>query len=548
MNYKQEILIVGTLVLFHFYPVISLVTNDCRNSVQTILDTNSPEYILIPDNKDLNTFTNTNIQVTVIWNHIHKLLDASCVYQYFVEFSPSDIGTGRHKRESIGLTAEMSPPLSKDQTNFAKNLTDDCRVYSVKLAVRLNEIGTPMLFSRSREFWPAAHRASVDPYSEAVVVKWPPNCNFMTQDWYIRACTDRPSDEKEECRSMAVRSEVEVHVFGLRPCSVFQIDLLSSEASDGVVLWSFYDVKTLPVPILDIVAGHDRLSLNIRQLGCQKAALVKYWRITHCDQAISSSQKKPKLFARQSVQDTSKSEGWDRDGGSGDGDKSVLEVENGDDDGVFLDELEDDEEVATNELYHYDTNIARNSQICTNSIHTFSLQEPEELIVMSNLKRCTDYFINITPINDQGATIQPGEQYATTHWTLCDSQDRNHPDIWIEPDGNLPQNRTLSPSNNGMKDDASVTSTTTNNTGNGNGQHQDEKSTEEQHHGTRRSSGKIYIWVSIASAFGVLLLMGLAIWVTKKKRWQWSAHGKQTSKTNLGSSKKCENDMLIANN
>ncbi|TRY62965.1 hypothetical protein TCAL_00339 [Tigriopus californicus] len=546
MNYKHESLIVGTLVLLQFYPVISLVTKDCRNSVQTILDMNNPEYLIIPNNEDLNTFTNTNIQVRVSWNHIHQLLDPSCVNKYFVEFSPSAIGTTRYKRESVSQTVEMSPPLSNDQTNFTKNLTDNCQVYSVKLAVLLTEGGVPMISSRSREFWPAAHRGWVELYSKSVVVKWPPNCNSVTQDWYIRACTDRSSDGKEQCQSVAVRGEIEVRLFDLSPCSVFQIDLVSSEASDGVVLWSFYDVKTLPEPILHIVPGHDRLSLNIRQLGCQKAALVKHWRITHCDQAVSSSQKRSKLLTRQSVQDTPNAEVWDLENGSG-AEKSIVEVEDEDEDGEFSDESEDEQ--ASTELYVYDTNIVPNSQRCTNSIHELNFQEPNELIVMSNLQRCTEYLIDVTPINDEGATIQPGERYATTRWTLCDGQDLNHPDIWIEPDGNLPQNRTLSLSNKGIGGDAGGTSSTTttttnsNNTGDGNGRLEEEQRQRRQ--GRMRT---IYIWVSVGSAFGVLLLMGLAIWVTKKRRWQWYADGKQATKANLGSSKKCENDMLLANN
>ena len=55
------------------------------------------------------------------------------------------------------------------------------------------------------------------------------------------------------------------------------------EEEEEEPLWTFHEVKTLPQPNLDITADRHSLHVRVRQSECDPQAVVRNWRITHCN-------------------------------------------------------------------------------------------------------------------------------------------------------------------------------------------------------------------------------------------------------------------------
>jgi hypothetical protein len=61
------------------------------------------------------------------------ITDKSCVASYLLEYGLYQYE--RHKRESVLSNAFVSPAISPDKTSYNIVLDDDCKIYSVHIAV-----------------------------------------------------------------------------------------------------------------------------------------------------------------------------------------------------------------------------------------------------------------------------------------------------------------------------------------------------------------------------------------------------------------------------
>ena len=50
--------------------------------------------------------------------------------------------------------------------------------------------------SASRKFWPSGRRATVERFSEGIVLALPPSCGHVIEDWRVETCAAR-GDECE---------------------------------------------------------------------------------------------------------------------------------------------------------------------------------------------------------------------------------------------------------------------------------------------------------------------------------------------------------------
>ena len=390
----------------------SASTEECLDTARSILERNSPEFVLIPDEGGYNTFITTSVKVNVDWSHLATILDESCIGSYLLEYRQFDyygektINARLAKRETSANDARISPPIPTDKTSYVISLPDDCKVYAVNLVVVPRAgAGGHLLYSKTRRFWPAAHRTSVESFSDALVLSWPPICTHMTQEWRLETC----ASAQDDCDVQTLMGDSPIHISGLRSCNAYTLRLLAStDDSGGVsggggggagdVLWAFNQVHTLPKPQFDLKAGHETLSLQISQAGCVPSAKVDHWRITHCQHVPSSKQKT--LY-----------------GNDNKGEYTLdLEEEKEEGDGSGAADQNDDD---ADEYYYYDQDDEVNS--CINTQHDVS--ESGE-IVLEHLEKCTLYSIDITPTDRHGETLQPGEQYGTIHSTLCGGGDQ----------------------------------------------------------------------------------------------------------------------------
>lgn len=384
------------LCLWHFLAFAKGLSTErddakCVDLARRVLGKNSMEFLLIPDANDLNTFVTSRVSVTFDWKHIDVLLNKSCVVQYLVEYGPYKYE--RSKRESVSSSSQISRPLSaKDTTSFKARLPDDCQVYSAHLIAVLGD-GKVMVESKRRRFWPAAHRTSIESFSDAIVLSWPPICSYMTKPWSLQVCHG-----ERQCSKIDLEGESPLHLAHLQSCALHQISIFPYQSDDEAdiqrngdnePLWSFPDVKTLPKPNFDVVAGHDNLHIKIRQSNCDPEALVAHWRVTHCNHV-------PKRTTA-----TVESE-EEEDDGSGYTDGDDTETDNGD--------------------YYYYEHREVSAQSCVNGQYQVS-KDGTLLAAIKGLDSCTLYSIDITPTNERGETLQPGEQYGTIHSTLCNEME-----------------------------------------------------------------------------------------------------------------------------
>lgn len=189
-------------------------------------------------------------------------------------------------------------------------LPDDCEVYSVQLVVVPRGAGAgdgqqqQLLQSLPRRFWPAAHRATLEPFSDSLLLSWPPACALKTAGWRMETCVESDDD----CAMQTLNSESPLHIAKLRPCTAFRLRLLSPPTAGsseepapagkrgvvggGETLWTFSKVRTLPRPKFDLKAGHESVRLRIGQEDCKPSDRVLHWRITHCRHQPSDQSRK----------------------------------------------------------------------------------------------------------------------------------------------------------------------------------------------------------------------------------------------------------------
>lgn len=401
-------------------------TQKCLDLAQSILNRNSPEFVLIPDDSGYNTFITTSVKVNVNWLHIHKLLDSTCIQSYLLEYrqrgeygkkQSSDDHRRISKRETSANDARISPPIQNDKTNYVISLPDDCEVYSVSLVlVPKSGAGGQLLYSNPQQFWPAAHRTSVESFSDAIFLSWPPICTYMTKEWRLEIC----DIAQDDCNVQTLEGNSPTHILRLKSCHSFQLRLLAStdsnsqsdESSSGNVLWTFNKIHTLPKPNFDLKAGHKSLNIQIQQLGCQPGVQVAHWRITHCRHTHN-----PETSHYKNHHDDSAANEYTlnldklSEDGSGEGR-----------DHNTMSDIDDEEE------YYYYDHEEMNS--CINSQYKIL---DNDIVKLDNLDTCTLYSIDITPTDPGGKILQPGEQYGTIHSTLCGDQDSEN-NFWFKED------------------------------------------------------------------------------------------------------------------
>ena len=96
--------------------------------VSAVVEANSPELLVLPNEEELSAFTTSRLHIKVAWSHIDALLTANgdkwCVGSYLIEYGPYKYE--RHKRESESSSAEVSPALGRDKTEYTLILDDNC--------------------------------------------------------------------------------------------------------------------------------------------------------------------------------------------------------------------------------------------------------------------------------------------------------------------------------------------------------------------------------------------------------------------------------------
>ena len=100
----------------------------CLTRVSAVVEANSPELLVLPNEEELSAFTTSRLHIKVAWSHIDALLSANgdkwCVGSYLIEYGPYKYE--RHKRESESSSAEVSPALGRDKTEYTLILDDNC--------------------------------------------------------------------------------------------------------------------------------------------------------------------------------------------------------------------------------------------------------------------------------------------------------------------------------------------------------------------------------------------------------------------------------------
>ncbi len=401
----------------------------CKSLTEKVLAKNRPEFVLVPNDRDANTFVTSRVEVSISWSHIDALLDKSCVRFYLLEYGPDPdaVRGGRTKRESVSSSATVSPPISKDGggASYAVHLPDDCAVYYARVIVAFTETeqdadrdDSGMSRSQPRTFWPAAHRVRLDSFSDGIVLSWPPACAHATDGWRLAVCAGGDPERSDEgggdCHDVSLRGDTPIHLSPLRPCSIYSLDLHSKprvptvakhKGDDWPSLWSFHAVKTLPKPSFDISAGHRDLHLRILQPDCHTDAVVRHWRVTRCDHVPGNDEARRKRALEPAASDSDASEY-----SSGDGESVGNSNSNVDDDDYYYYYDRDDAASSASARCHHELVSAGNHSLDDGATLSVSL---------TDLSECTLYAVDMTPTDEAGRALQPGEQYGTIHSTLC---------------------------------------------------------------------------------------------------------------------------------
>ena len=106
----------------------SVHATSCLTRVRAVVEANFPELLVLPNEEELSAFTTSRLHINVAWSHIDALLNANgdkwCVGSYLVEYGPYKYE--RHKRESESSSADVSPSLGRDKTEYTLILDDNC--------------------------------------------------------------------------------------------------------------------------------------------------------------------------------------------------------------------------------------------------------------------------------------------------------------------------------------------------------------------------------------------------------------------------------------
>lgn len=389
------------LWMFLFFNEVQSTQQECLDAVKAILQNNSPELLVIPNQEELSIFTTSKVHISVTWSHIDALLgavDKSCVGSYLLEYGPHAFNS-----QQRGLSpSEITPALTPDKTSHTITVDDDCNVYSVHMVVIPSlGSGADLIYSQRKAFWPAAYRTVLDVHSNSAVVSWPPSCSYVTSGWQLEACPGGQFDDsRQNCLQASLNGESPVHLTNLNPCRLYHFRLRGptlqpSGLGPRPVLWIFPPTRTLPKPDVEAVSGHTSLRILIDQgSDCDDAAVVQHWRITHC-----TSSPEPQEMARSTSTDEE---------GSGDDEEYPAYV--------------GEEPIRT----------------CINQLHEAGradrLHNNRQDFLISNLKQCTLYSIDISPADPSGQPLQPGEQYDSVHSTLCQEEDNG---FWFSNEDNV---------------------------------------------------------------------------------------------------------------
>jgi len=493
---------------------------ECLKRTRTIVENNSPELLVLPNEEQLSAFATSRLHVKVDWSHIDALIESNgdkwCVGTYLVEYGPHKYhqNNGRHrgKRESVSNSADVSPSLGRDVNSWTLVVEDNCQVRSVHLVLipavvvpvtsmqashQVQGIGVAtkddnggsynFMTSGQRRFWPAAYRTVLDVFSNSAVVSWTPVCSYATEGWVLEACPDAEVEAgddvdttaKNKCQSVPLNGESPVHITDLSPCRLYRFRL---KAGDDL-LWTFSAARTLPSPEIEATPADHSIKLTIIQGGhCDDKAIVKYWRVSHCASSQSNFDNDP------TPSSSSKS-----DSGSGD----------------YYDYY-DHEDNENEEMRPGDEKLStQTSMSCINNLHT--VDRSRGVVLIDRLEACTLYSIDVSPADSNGHALQPGEQIGSVHSTLCRNQPKttssDNSDIWINenPEGN--------------KDISTLSSD------GGNGVHRKEVPTASSPKG--HLTGFHLGLVVLGGAGGVAFIMALTVYA-----WRWStcSHHNHTRK------------------
>ena len=311
-------------------------------------------------------------------------------------------------------------------------------VYSVHLVVipavvvkkpsKLNDLIT----SGRRKFWPAAYRTVLDVYSDSAVVSWPPSCSYMTNEWNLEACpivtsnNFKPSEDSNgvqvkpeySCVHVDLTSESTVHVANLLPCKFYQFRLKAF----GDLLWTFAPSRTLPTPQVDSKSFTNAIHLTINQNGdCDVKALVHHWRVQYCEH--EDDEHDNEIFL-----DTENNSENDRLKRKASNKRHLIDTEGSglaisDDEDNKIGGMEYYEEIDT--LYSESEDSISNQKPSSSNCESilYDISSSKGKIKIKNLKECTLYTVDVSPVDANGHSIRPSEQFGSVHSTLCPGND-----------------------------------------------------------------------------------------------------------------------------
>ena len=302
----------------------------------------------------------------------------------------------------------------------------------VKKPSKLNDLIT----SGRRKFWPAAYRTVLDVYSDSAVVSWPPSCSYMTNDWNLEACpivtsnNFHPSKDSDvvsvkpeySCVHVDLTAESTVHMAKLLPCKFYQFRLKAF----GDLLWTFAPSRTLPTPQVDSKSFTNAIHLTINQNGdCDVKALVHHWRVRYCEHEddehdneifLDTENKIEKEILKRKTKASNKRHLIDSEG-SGFGISD-------DEDNRYggMEYYEDNMDVQYSETEMNDDSPPHSSSSTCQSV-LYDISSSKGKIKVSQLKECTLYTVDVSPVDANGHSIRPSEQFGSVHSTLCPGND-----------------------------------------------------------------------------------------------------------------------------
>jgi hypothetical protein len=380
----------------------------CTRQAAEVLARNAPAVELAPDAAAAapNAYVSSRVHFVVDWSHLHELIDGNCVVSYMVEYgrghetaqaeAAANEQRERAKRESSSNDASVTRPLSPADggpLHTVISVVNDCGVYYAQLVAIIGRgHQTNMVRSQTRLFWPAAFAAVVDAFSDTLILHWPDACAHATRGWSLTACLP----DGMSCQEVELAGGSPLPLSGLKPCSVYELELLSGS---GRPLWAKSSASTLPKADFAITAGHRRLRVRIAQEDCHPAALVHHWTVTRCAHGGSQLRRSNEASVAKRSADSASPEA------SGDYEEYYYYVEEA------TTEEESTATVPSTTAGH------RSGEDCV-SVRRTSDQATLEVDLVG-LSSCTLYAVDVTATDARGRSLQPAEQYVTIHSTLC---------------------------------------------------------------------------------------------------------------------------------